>query len=624
MTLSDFFNRAQAAHRAGRLLEAEGDYRAMLEAEPDHVDALHWLGVLHHQRGEHQRAAELVGRAATLRPGDAGVQLNLGTVLRALGRVGDAIERFRNALHLQPDFALAHYNLGNAYAVVQRHADAADSFRRVIGLQPRDVRARVNLATSLIALEHHAAALDTLHEALRLAPHHAGAHNNLGMALNGLGRPLEALEAFRASLELEPRYVAAHFNLANTLVSLQRHAQAIDAYRAALQLQPRFAAALHGLGNACAALGRHEDAARSLECAVGIEPHAAPCWVALGNIRAAQAQHEAAARAYEQALRLRPDLASVHLNLAMMYLTRRDFARGWRAYEWRHATLATPHTIDLPRWHGDVPLTGQTLLVHAEQGLGDTLHFVRYVPRLVPLAAHVVLQVQVELARLLEPFCARHRITLVHDGTRLPPCDCYVPLLSLPRVLNLDDQTLHEASVPYLQAPLAYQHKWQGRLTRHAPSRIGLAWSGRIQPNETRAVPFDVLKPLLALPQIDWFVLQRDWTRADLDAFNAMQATHVHRLDAAIGDFADTAAIIEQLDAVVSVDTSIAHLAGALGAPLWLMLPFAADWRWFEDPHHTPWYPRARLVRQRVAGQWDDVVSRVRDEIAATTARTHA
>jgi tetratricopeptide (TPR) repeat protein len=615
--MSNFFSRAHAAHREGRLADAERDYRATLATEPGHVDALHWLGVLHHQRGEHRAAAELVGQAARLRPSDAGVQLNLGTVMRALGRLDDAIERFRNALHLRGDFALAHYNLGNAYAAAGRHADAADSFQRALELQPNDVRARVNLGTSLIALDRHEEAARALRDALRLDARHAGAHNNLGMALNGIGALPDALDAFRAAIDIEPRYVAAHFNLANTLDALGRHAEAIHAYETALALQPNFPAALHGLGTAYAALGQHRNAASSFERAVGLEPHAAPSWLALGNARAALAAYEAATRAYDQALRLRPDLALAHLNRAMTYLVRGDFARGWPEYEWRHAALANAPQLGGPRWHGDTSLAGQTILIHAEQGLGDTLHVVRYVPRVAALAARVVLEVQPELVTLLVPFCARHRITLARRGDARPAYDCQIPLLSLPLALHVDADTLaNDDTARYLEAPDAYRRKWRGSLGGQAKIKIGVAWSGRVQQQETRALPFAALAPLFALPGIDWIVLQRDWPADDLATFEAAQPPSVHRIDQKISDFADTAAIVERLDAVVSIDTSVAHLAGALGARLWLMLPFAADWRWFGDAQRTPWYPRARLVRQTAPGQWDDVVARVRDDIA--------
>lgn len=622
ISMPNFFSRAHAAHREGRLVDAERDYRATLAAEPGHVDALHWLGVLHHQRGEHRLAAELVGQAARLRPSDAGVQLNLGTVLRALGRLDEAIERFRNALHLRGDFALAHYNLGNAYAAVGRHADAADSFRRALQLQPNDVRAHVNLGMALLALDRHGEAVRVLRDALRIDPRHAGAHNNLGMALNGIGLPLEAIDAFRTALEIEPRYVAAHFNLANTLDALGRHAEAIRAYDAALLLQPNFPAALHGLGTAYAALCRHSDAATCFERAVGLDPHAAPSWLALGNARAQLAEYDAAMRAYDQTLRLRPDLACAHLNRAMTYLVRGDFARGWPEYEWRHAALADPPRVDGPRWHGDTPLTNQTILIHAEQGLGDTLHFVRYVPRIAALAARVVLEVQPQLAALLAPFCTRHGITLIRRSDTRPAYDCQIPLLSLPLALRVDAQALAPAGgARYLEVPDAYRRKWQGSIGGQAKIKIGLVWSGRVQRQETRALPFAALAPLFEVPDVDWIVLQRDWPDDDLAAFDAMRPPSVHRVDRQIDDFADTAAIVERLDAVVSIDTSVAHLAGALDARLWLMLPFAADWRWFEHAHTTPWYPRARLVRQRTPGQWDDVVARVRDDIAAWTGR---
>jgi len=628
--MSSLVRRAHAAHREGRLADAERDYRAALANQPAHVDALHWLGVLHHQRGEHGAAADLLNRATLLRPSDAGMQLNLGAVLKALGRLDGAIEHFRNAIHLRSDFALAHYNLGNAYAAAGRHEDAVDSFQRSLRLQADDVRALVNLGTSLLALGRHADAAAATRDALRVAPRHAGACNNLGMALNGLGAPQDAVAQFHAALDAQPNFVAAHFNLANTLNALGCHADAIDAYQRALALQPTFVAAWHGLGTTHAELGQHARAAACFERAVGLDPRFALAWLALGNAQSALVAHDAALRAYDQALRLRPDLASAHLHRAMTMLARGDFARGLPEYEWRHATLAPLRPFDAPRWSGpiDGPIAGRTVLVHAEQGLGDTLHFVRYVPRLIHDGARVVLEVQPTLGPLLEPFCEAHRIELVtrgEPGAARPAHDWHLPLLSLPLALSLDAEALtDDLLVPYLAAPAAYRRKWRGSLGGQAKVKIGIAWSGNIQRQDTRALPFAALMPLFALPGIDWIVLQRDWLDADRAVFDAQRPPSVCCVDAHLGDFADTAAIVERLDAVVSIDTSLAHLAGALGKRLWLMLPFAADWRWFGSTEATrntsPWYPSARLVRQRQAGDWDDVVARVREAVRVIAA----
>ncbi|WP_322053567.1 tetratricopeptide repeat protein [Paraburkholderia bannensis] len=629
--MEQVFVRAFAAHRDGRLEDAERGYRATLAADPVHVDALHMLGVLRHQKGQHAEAADLVRRAVDLRPDDAALQLNLGNALKAMGELDNAIERFRNALTLAPTFALAHYNLGNAYAAIGRHEDAMYAFEHAVRLQPGDASSHNNLGNALHALGRHAEAAESFRRALKIRPGHAGAHNNLGMALNALGDSAGAVEHFQKALRVQPRFVAAHFNLANTLDATGYHAHAVAGYEEALALQPQFPPALFGLGNALAALGRHDEAIAAYERAIGLDPKFSLAWLALGTAQHALGRHAAALRAFDEALRARPDLAAAHLNRSLTWLTLGDFRRGLPEYEWRldptsrdvgFSALGLPTRTSapvptcaqgVPRWRGE-PLGERTLLIHAEQGFGDTLQFVRFVPSVIALAqagTRIVLEVQAPLVPLIAPAAHAARITLVAQGAPRPQADLQCPLLSLPLVLGTTFDAL-PAPMPYLAAPTAYRRKWRGSLGGQARRKIGLAWSGRIHKHENRSMPLAALEPLFALDGIDWIVLQPHLTDAEHAALDVHpRARSIHRLGEKLADFADTAAVIERLDAVVSIDTSIAHLAGALDARLWLMLPFAADWRWFANTDASPWYPRARLVRQPRPGAWEEVVAQV-------------
>ncbi len=610
------FDRAFAAHRDGRLDDAERGYRATLEHNPGHVDALHLLGVLRHQQGQHAEAVDLVRRAVDLRPEDAALQLNLGNALKALGQIDAAIDQFRNALTLAPSFPMAHYNLGNAYASLGRHEDAADAFARSVRLQPDDASSHNNLGNALHALGRHTDAIASFRRALELRPGHAGTLNNMGMSLNALERPNDARPCFEAALAAEPRFVAAHFNLANTLDATGHHAQAVASFEKVLGLQPNLPPAIYGMGNALAALGRAAQALPYLERAVGLDPQFALAWLALGTAHQALGAHAAAVRALDQALRLRPDLAAAHMNRSLAWLAMRDFERGLPEYEWRLQTLAQPVIQKLPRWHGE-PIDQHTLLIHAEQGFGDTLQFVRFVPLAAERAARVVLEVQPALLPLLDPVAKSWRVTLIAQGQPHPTAaaDLQIPLLSLPLALGTRYDTI-PTRTPYLNVPPTYGRKWRGSLGGQAKRKLGLAWSGRIQRNETRTMPLAALDPLFALDGIDWIVLQPDLSDAERAALDAHpRAASIHRFDRRIGDFADTAAIVDRLDAVVSIDTSIAHLAGALRKPLWLMLPFAADWRWFDGDARSPWYPGATLVRQPRPGAWDEVVEIVAKEV---------
>ncbi|EMN1929662.1 tetratricopeptide repeat protein [Burkholderia ambifaria] len=607
------FDRAYAAHRAGRLAEAEHGYRAALGTNPADADALHLFGVLRHQQGQHAEAADLVGRAVELRPGDAALQLNLGNALKALGRLDEAIERFRNALTLAPEFPLAHYNLGNAYAALQRHEDAVDAFGRALRLTPDDASIHNNLGNALNALGRHDDALAAFHRALELRPGHAGAHNNLAMALNAMGRADDAIAHFQAAIAAQPRFVAAHFNLGNTFEALGRHGEAAAAFEAALALHPPFPLALFGLANALCALGRQREALPYYERAVGLDPSFSLAWLNLGNAHHALGAHEMALRAFDQALRVAPDLKLAQLHRAVTLLTLGDFTRGLPAYETRHDTPGATPLGTLPRWQGE-PIASRTLLIRAEQGFGDTLQFVRFVPLVRARCARVVLEVQPELVALLAPAAARWRVTLVAQGAAKPPAaDIACTLMSLPFLLGLQPSDI-VANKRYLDAPDSARRRFRGSLGGQSKRKFGLAWSGRRQAQENRSMPFDALAPLLALPDIDWVVLQPaldEDERARVDAH-----PRVHHLDGRLNDFADTAALIERLDGVVTIDTAVAHLAGALGKPLWIMLPFAPDWRWFTGDD-CPWYPHAKLARQSAPGQWLDVAATVADALRA-------
>ena len=548
--MDPIFARAYAAHRDGRLADAERDYRAAIDADPVHTDALHLLGVLRHQQGRHEEAADLVGRAVALRPNDAALQLNLGNALKALGRLDGAIERFRNALSLAPEFPLAHYNLGNAYALAGRHEDAVDAFERTLRLQPNDASAYNNLGNALHAVGRTEDAIAAFSRALALRPGHAGAHNNLGMALAALGRPDDAVAHFRAALAAQPNYVAAYFNLGNTLDATGRHAEAAAAFEAALALQGAFPPALLGLGNALAAQGKHADAIARFERAVGLDPHLALAWLGLGNAHHALGSHDAALRAFDQALRLRPDLASAQLNRALTLLTLGDLARGLPAYESRLSIAAAAAgelaaAPALARWHGE-PIGERTLHIEAEQGFGDTIQFLRFVPLARERAGRIVLTVQRELEPLVAPLAKAWRIALTVAGEAPPKADLHCPLLSLPLALGT---TLDALPSPhrYIDVPAAYRRRWRGSLGGHAKVKVGLAWSGRIQAQENRAMPVAALAPLVALEGIDWLVLQPNLSDDDGRALDMLARTaSIHRFDTRIGDFADTAAIVDR------------------------------------------------------------------------------
>ncbi|CAB3781545.1 tetratricopeptide repeat protein [Pararobbsia alpina] len=637
----DVLREAYSAHQNGRFADAERGYLAALQRVPDDVDALHLLGVLRHQQGRNDEAVVLLRRAVELRPRFGGAHLNLGNAWKALRQFEKAQASYRAAIAVQPEFAHAHFNLANTLVTLDKHEEAIDHFEQALHLQPNNPAALNNLGNALMALKRHEAAVGAFHKALKLQAGHAGAHNNLGLALNALGRHEEALEQFRAAIASEPNFTLAHFNLGTTFDKLNRAPEAIAPLEAVTRAQPAFAPAHYALGNAYAACADLARAIAYLEKAVELDPTFALAWQDLGTVLYELGQLPRAAEAFETATRLRPDLALAQYNRGLVALMNGDFARGFEAYEWRWNVWPRPQ-VSAPAWRGGpLPAPGARLLVHAEQGLGDTLQFIRYVPQLTKLGAQVVLEVQAPLARLIAPAAKTWGVGLLTRGEPRPAIDCECPLLSLPLALQTTTASI-PADVPYLAAPgslSSLDTADELRRADAAPStvpagyspvatpsgspaafappdqpnrrrRIGFAVSGAIRERrETRAIPASALAPLFEMEGIDWVVLQTEMRAEDREALSGFDS--VSTPAAPPRDFADTADTIAQLDLVLTVDTSLAHLAGAMGHPVWIMLPRGPDWRWGAEGPATPWYPSARLFRQTKAGDWASVVAEV-------------
>ena len=431
------------------------------------------------------------------------------------------------------------------------------------------------------ALKDFARALTSYDAGLRLDPGNADLLNGRGVVLLELRRHEDALESFDRALACEPDHPDALANRANALLRLNRVAEAVETYDRALERTPN-SAAIHA--NRAAALRRLD--------------------------RPQEAVMSAAA-----ALKIDPDHAHARFVESVARLTLGDFAAGWRAYEsrWRIGWLASQRRdFGAPLWLGKEPLDGKTILLHAEQGMGDTIQFVRYAPLLAARGARVVLEVQAELVTLLArmPGLA----VVIARKQSLPPYDFHCPLMSLPFAVGTTLDTI-PAAVPYLRAAHADIAAWSARLLQGRP-HVGLVWSGmRSHDNDlNRSIRLATLAPLLDLPDITFVSLQHEVRGCDADYLQSRR--NVTAIGAEFRDFADTAAAIETLDAVVAVDTAVAHLAGALAKPLFLMLPFAADFRWLRERADSPWYPSARLIRQPCFGDWDSAVNLLRQQVA--------
>ncbi len=412
------------------------------------------------------------------------------------------------------------------------------------------------------------------------APHHGEARLNRGLAHAALGSLEAAVAEFDAALSIVPDHPIAHYNRGVALHDLGRYAAALDAQDRALAAAPEHAGAWLARGRTLAALNRHDEAVASY-----------------GKARAAG-----------------KDVPDVNFSEAMALLTLGDYRAGFEKYEarWRRTGMPPPMSRGRPLWLGEYPLARKTVLLHAEQGLGDTIQFARYVPLIAKTGAKVVLEVQSELTALLARL--EGAAAVIARGEPPPPFDVHCPLGSLPLAFRTEPDMV-PADIPYLAADDAWLTKWAVRLSALPRPRIAFAWSGN--PNHfndrNRSIPFARLAPLFNIPA-RFLSIQRDVRSEDAQGLAAQ--TRVRRLGGELDDFTDTAAVIALADLVISADTAVAHLAGAMGRPLWMLIPFAPDWRWTLSGESSPWYPTARLFRQSSLGDWDGVIARVAAELA--------
>lgn len=524
------------------------------------------------------------------------------------GRLAEADALYREILAQDPEhFDALH--LSGVIAYQQGRYDAAvASIGRALMRETTQAAPYSNLGLALLAQGRHDAALACFDRALTLQPEQAGSHSNRGNALRGLKRNQEALACYDRALALQPDFALAHSNRGNILQDLQRHEAAVASYDAALRLQPEYAEAHNNRAHALRRLNRLTEALASCERALQIRPDYADAHNNLGNILQDLGRHQAAQAHYARALALRPDYAEAHLNDALCRLALGDFERGWQAYEWRWASpthRSARRDFTQPLWLGQFPLAGRTLLLHAEQGLGDTLQFCRFASLLAAQGATILLEVQAPLAGLLATLAGVSRVLI--QGQPLPDFDCHCPLLSLPHALRLSLAQLPATALPYLAADPVRAAQWRARLAPHPRPWIGLSWSG----NPTHVNDHNRSLPLAALDGL-WrrrgtvVAVQTRMDAAERDAFRAAGGVDPAEL---LADFADTAALLSCLDHVLSVDTAAVHLAGAMALPTTLLLPFNADFRWLIGRGDSPWYPTLRIVRQARAGDWSEAVA---------------
>ncbi|HUA78374.1 MAG TPA: tetratricopeptide repeat protein [Acetobacteraceae bacterium] len=612
--MEETLREAIALHQQGRLAEAERAYVRILQQDPNKVDALHLLGMAALQTQRLERGLRLIEKVIRLNPNIASAHNNRGIALRDLDRFDEALASYDKALALEPDSEAACNNRGVALCALGRLDEALASYDRALALKPNYAEAHNNRANVLRDLGRPALALAGHDKAIALKPDHAEAHNDRGLTLRALGRPAEALAGHDKAIALRPDYAEAHNNRAAALRDLGRLDEALAACEKAIALRPNYAEAYNSRAVALRDLKRPEEALASCDRALALKSdYAEACnnrSIALLDLR----RCAEAVAACDRALALDPRHAAAHYSKSMASLAAGDFATGWRLYEYRRQVwdISRYRAYPKPLWLGEEDPSGKTVFLTWEQGHGDTIQFCRYAPLLQARGARVVLSVQEPLLRLLRGLDPRIEVIGAHQEPAA--FDLHCPLMSLPLAFGTTLETIPSAP-RYLAPDRHLSPQWSARLPRGPRPRIGFGWSGYAHhPNDiNRSMTLSDFEPLLSL-DLDWVCLQKEFRAGEEAALKACPRVTI--LADALHDFADTAAAIDQLDLVVTVDTSIAHLACALGKPVWILLCFGPDWRWLMEGEKTAWYPTARLYRQPRFGDWPALVAEVKNALA--------
>jgi tetratricopeptide (TPR) repeat protein len=618
-SLASTFAEGLARHQAGRLDEAETIYRKILAVSPDHFDSRQLLGAIFLQRGNHAESLRHIQRALKKSPDNVFVLNNHGIVLQGLRRYEEALASFERAITLRPDYADAHSNRGNVLKALLRFEEAIASYDRALALRPDFAQAYSNRGDVLCELKRFEEALASCERALALRPNFAEAHCNRGNALRNLKRLHGALASYDRALSLKPDYPEAHSNRGTVLHDLHRFEEELASYNDALALRPDFPEALSNRGNVLQELKRFEEALEDYKRATELNQNLAEAYSNCGNALRELDRFAEALASFDRAIKLQPDLAEAHFNAALCLLLTGDLSAGWKQYEWRWHTErlnSEKRNFAQPQWTGSDEIAGKTILLHAEQGFGDTLQFCRYAPRVATRGAHVILEVQKPLVALMRTLAGD--IEIIAKGDSLPASDLHCPLLSLPLAFNTEVDTIPR-EMPYLSVDAAKRDAWRDRLSRHDKPRVGLVWAGdprKQLPNahlidRQRSATFDMLAPLFDVTECEFVSLQKG-EDAVAQLRNSPLRHRVIDWSETFRDFSDTAALIDNLDIVIAVDTSVAHLAGALGKPLWLLNRYNTCWRWLLDRADSPWYPTARIFRQNKTRNWDSVIVQVR------------
>jgi tetratricopeptide (TPR) repeat protein len=616
---------ALALHRQGKLALAMDRYAKVLQSDPRNPDALYYVAVIAVQEGQFNEGIKLAQRALAFGSSPARAHNLLGQTHLRLGQPTEALAYFDRAIECEPALADAHGNRANLLADLGRSQEALAGFDRALALRPSNPDDWCNRGAVLDELGRIEEAFASYEKAVACSPDFAPAHYNRGNLLRDLNRFEEALEAYDRAVEARPDFAEAHSNRGATLRNLGQLAQALDALDRAIDLRPNFAEAMANRGHVLREMGRLDAAEAEYRRALKLSPNLASAHLGLGHVLLERGQIEPARAAIERAIAIDPAPNSF-MSLSHLQLLVGEWPDGWESYEKRNSLRVRRFTpLPYPRWTGE-PLRNERLVLISEQGIGDTLQFSRFASHLAARGLSVSLLVMPAMAPLLSTLRGVEIITSVDDLAQNPKPIRWLPLMSVARVMKIEPGNV-PAEVPYLFADRTRVELWKRRLGGDG-LKIGIAWRGGISPRRMgnmRSFPLSTLAPLAAIEGSRLISLQLGPGTEEIATVDFADRIEQfgEDFDGGEGLLLDTAAVMSHLDVVVSCDTSIAHLAGALARPVFIALPHFSEWRWLRERDDTPWYPTARLFRQSSSGDWLDVMNRIADAVRAM-ARPHS
>lgn len=619
--------------RESNLDQAEPLLLQALSIDSKNPDVLRFLGIIYAQRKDYTQALKYLEAAIRVNPQNGLAHSNLGNVLFELGEFENALNAYDKAIQLAPTYAEAWSNKGNALYELGRYEESVAHHDRAITLHPAYTEAWSNKGNALYELERYEEAMAHHDRAITLNPTYAEAWSNKGLVLNALKDPKNALAQHDQAISLKPMSSKIWLNKGITYYEIRQYQDALTLYEKALTLDSKLPEVWTNKGNATLSLGYAEESIKLHQKALQLKPNYAQAWYNLGiSYNALKRYHESIA-SYEQAIRLKPNYAMAYWNKSLVELTVGDLGNGWKNFEARAFLKNSPlksNYNSIPRLKNLPDVKGRKILIWSEQGLGDSIQFARYIPELCKLGADITFVTPPALSTLMGKLNGTIQIT--NSCSDLSGFDFQVPLMSLPLLFNTELETIPSYKA-YLSPDDAKEKIWAQMIIPSPLLKVGLIWNGGFRPdqpevwdaNERRNISLEAIARLQHINNIEFYSLQKgDPAESELEQKKSAiwPKNNLFNFASELQDFSDTAALMSNLDLIISVDTSSAHLSAALGKPTWILNRYDTCWRWLEDRIDSPWYPSVKLYRQKTPGDWGAVLELVERDLRLL-AETH-